>query len=333
MSVIFELFGYPLTDRSPTAEDARKKAFCPFMQADCDGGGNRHMSNIDLTDQNNQALADYFDRDGIVPSGVCSLQTQSDQSPWIVCPRRLAFFAKRGGGEQAHQLVSQQKLFDYAQYPVGTMLGVWPELRISYREGEKKFQYTFDYILMPMVLDSPDPDGIPLIIEVMTSSTSGGNKQKGTTIPMAFTDAILARPHVGPGINYRQVWGRMVSQLIVKSEVGLAWGGKTIWILQDKLVAYISQSTALDIRQFAADKTGQVNILSISYGNQHQNQTGIIELHDAELFAGAIAGSDEPPPSFQDMLRAPVKPPKSILLRALSNREPAKIIIVGEGAV
>lgn len=330
MSVIFELFGYPLTDRSAAAEDARKKAFCPFMQADCDGGGNRHMSNIDLSDPNNDALADYFERDGIVPSGVCSLQMQPNQSPWIVCPRRLAFFAKRGGSEQAHQRISQKKLFDYAQYPVGTQLGIWPELRISYREGEKKFQYTFDYILIPMVSDSPDPDGMPLILEVMTSSTSGGNKQKGTTIPMAFADAILARPHVGPGINYRQVWGRMVSQLIVKSEAGLAWGGKTIWILQDKLVEYISQSTALDIGQFTADKTDQVNILSISYGNQHQNRTGIIELHDVELFAGAITGSDNPRPSFQDMLRAPVKPPKSVLLSALSKREPTKIITINQ---
>jgi len=45
---------------------------------------------------------------------------------------------------------------------------------------------------------------------------------------MAFEDAVLGKPHQGPGINYRQVWARMVSQLVVKSEVGLAWGGKTI---------------------------------------------------------------------------------------------------------
>ncbi|MGI9057395.1 MAG: hypothetical protein ACR2H5_02350, partial [Ktedonobacteraceae bacterium] len=49
------------------------------------------------------------------------------------------------------------------------------------------------------------------IIEIMTSSTSGGNKDKGTTISGAFQDAILGRSHRGPDINYRQVWARMVS--------------------------------------------------------------------------------------------------------------------------
>jgi hypothetical protein len=47
----------------------------------------------------------------------------------------------------------------------------------------------------------------------------------------------------------------MVSQLIVKSEVGIGWGGKTFWILQDALIKYISESTNLNVREFLTEKT------------------------------------------------------------------------------
>ena len=55
------------------------------------------------------------------------------------------------------------------------------------------------------------PVGVPYIVEVMTSSTSGGNKRIRSCIPQSFEDSILGKPHTAPGINYRQVWARMVS--------------------------------------------------------------------------------------------------------------------------
>ena len=131
-------------------------------------------------------------------------------------------------------------------------------------DGRRKgFDYTFDYIVMPMgritqqdaataanetwailrrrlerngyTIAQRDgglyvedfPLSTPSIIEIMTSSTSGGNKRNRTTISAAFEDAMLGQDHKAPGINYRQVWARMVSQLIVKSEVSVHWGGKT----------------------------------------------------------------------------------------------------------
>ncbi len=301
MSKIFELFGYPLSDNSHEALQNRANAQCPFMGADCDGGGNRYLSNINL--ENNPKLAKFFNGRTSVPSGVCSLQLQPEESPWIVCPRRLFFLAKSSTGQRINQRFSERLLLKHSGYQRGTRLGVWSELRVTYRNKQKSFQYTFDYVLMPLArldqhqieqatkspwsqirrlaessgysmgrgngVDYVDdfPTGYPVIVEVMTSSTSGGNKEKRTTIPMAFEDAILGRPHKGPGINYRQVWARMVSQLIVKSEVGLAWGGKTIWVLQDALAHYISSSTALDMEQFLSNHTDEVNILSFSYGN------------------------------------------------------------------
>ena len=361
MSKIFELFGYPLDDQSPEAIEARQNAQCPFMSTDCDGGGNRHLSNINL--KQNEELAAFFPKRSIVPSGVCSLQLRNNTSPWIVCPRRLLFLTKRGSNQRVEQRFSEQLLLKHSDYPSGTKIGIWPELRITYRENQKKFQYTFDYILMPVTslnqyqiehltdndwdtirrsiessgysmarrngVDYVDnfPEGSPTIVEVMTSSTSGGNKAKRTTIPMAFEDAILGKTHNGPRINYRQVWARMVSQLIVKSEVGILWGGKTIWILQDTLVDYISSSTALDVHQFLSQNSDEVNLLAFSYGENYKQSAGLLALKRGDLFADPISGSDATKPSFQDMLHTPVIPPKSILLQSLLNHAPVGLII------
>jgi len=127
----------------------------------------------------------------------------------------------------------------------------------TFAQGDegKSFDYTFDYVIAGVkrirIADAADKLGLdvgevqkramksgrtlasrngelwiddfpadPLvIIEVMTSSTSGGNKSKRTQIAMACEDAILhGMAHEGPGINYRQVGARMASQLIAKSQ-------------------------------------------------------------------------------------------------------------------
>jgi hypothetical protein len=49
MPSIFELFGFPVDDRSPEVEQIRKSRQCPFMDAICDGGGNRYQTKIKLT--------------------------------------------------------------------------------------------------------------------------------------------------------------------------------------------------------------------------------------------------------------------------------------------
>jgi hypothetical protein len=343
---------------------------CPFMGIKCDGGGNRPQSNIDLVDHPH--LAEYFSDSQlrVIPSGVCSLQLNDEQAPWIVCPRRLLFLGKSGANDltnRNNQLFAEKMLLKHTGFESGIEIGVWSEVKMKFAgtkelEG-KSFDYTFDYILIPMTRTSQNkieqklqlswnkvrpiletagytlsvidgqyyvenfPSGYPVVVEIMTSSTSGGNKRNRTTIPMAFEDAILEGSHTGPGINYRQVWARMVSQLIVKSEVGLEWGGKTIWILQDNLVDYISKSTALDVRQFLAERTSEVNILSLSYGEKYRNPDGIIRLQSADLFAGPIQPSNaRNEASFQDMIRIAVKPPLSTLLRYLSAKLPSNIV-------
>jgi hypothetical protein len=167
------------------------------------------------------------------------------------------------------------------------------------------------------------PSGQPLVIEVMTSSTSGGNKAKGTTIQNAFRNAIMRKPHEAPGINYRQVWARMVSQLIVKSQIGKAWGGQTVWILQNALASYISNTTDLNLRKLISEALKEVNILSLRYAGLARS--GIQPLEVDNLYAGKIPqihGDTD----FNKLLQAASIPPKSLFESKLLSKKPRTII-------
>jgi hypothetical protein len=330
------------------------------MNAECDGGGNRDLSTIDLT--KNEQLQQLFPGKTQVCAGVCSIQMQPNANPWIVCPRRLLAL-NRGASDSLVQKESEKRVFDLLDYPSGTRLGVWSEVRIIYAaEADgvtKKFNYAFDYVVMPVVRLSDEdaesltgqswkslkrdlvkfgfvlsfrdgrecvenfPLGKPSIIEIMTSSTSGGNKKTRSAIPMAFMDAMLGIPHLAPGINFRQVWARMVSQLIVKSEVGIGWGGKTLWLMQDLLLKYMSESTALHLKDFIAEHTSEVNLLSFSYGEKIDPENGVLELSANTLYSGPISYNSNPTEethSFQDILKAPVVPPVGQLTAILRKR-------------
>jgi hypothetical protein len=174
------------------------------------------------------------------------------------------------------------------------------------------------------------PFGKPLVIEIMTASTSGGNKNKRTTIPQAFEDAMLGKPHNAPNINKRQVWARMVSQLIVKSEVALKWGGHAIWLVQDNLANYISDSTALNLRRFISQHLSEVNLLDFSYGKFESNQQGIIELCTRHLYSGPISSSSaDAAPSFSDVIRTAFVPDFRELLVVLGRSRRVGEILVG----
>jgi hypothetical protein len=372
MPKIFELFSYPVADHSKAANKARKTAHCSFMGRECDGGGNRHLSNLNIV--RNMELRRFFtvpaNREEVA-SGVCSIKLQPDERPWIVCPRRLMALSRTApNGETTYQATTEARLLRLFGYPSGTRIGIWSEVKLGYDEkvsGEKKkFDYAFDYILSPLGRVSQGeaekatgepwaqisralvahgftiavrrgesfvedfPVGIPSIIEIMTCSTSGSDKNKRSTIPNAVEDALLKNDHTAPGINFRQVWARMVSQLIVKSEVALHWGGKAVWIVQDVLVDYICSSTALDIRRFLAERTNEVNMLSLAYGDRANETKGVIELSFSGLYAGPIAptAAAGTRPSFSDMVRTPLKPALPRLTKLLINKRPVNKITV-----
>lgn len=359
MPKIFELFGYPLSAKGKKAEQYRRQALCPFYGGTCDGGGNRYLSAIKLSEH--PELTDYFDDKSLskVQVGVCSIQLLDDEAPWIVCPRRLLVLGHNQASAYQYQQYAEKRVLNILGYPRGTQLGIWREVNIyveNQAEGNgeqetdetaKSFDYTFDYVIMPIgslplrqVHESAGGDlkklektlrkngysfaqrnnevyvenyplGSPSILEIMTCSTSGGDEKKRTRISHAFEDAILGKSHNAPSINKRQVWARMASQLIVKSQTAIAWGGKTIWLLQDNLADYISASTALNLNDYLAIHTAEVNILSFSYADQFTSPPdSVIELKDSQLFSGPMApkGNKKESKSFQDIVRASFVP-------------------------
>lgn len=370
MPKIYELLGYPVDNNNPAVVESRKKAYCPFISDMCDGGGNRFMSDIDLKEH--KELKRLFPGLKHVPSGVCSIQVSDDTPPWIICPRRLLYMGKKANNNVLRG-ETQTRLLEKCGFPAGTEIGIWSEAKLKYKnesddEDTTAFDYTFDYILMPIgrvkqsqaIIDSglewsvlqknlrdsghtlasrdgelyveDFPIGNPVIVEVMTSSTSGGNKNKRSCIPQAFEDCMLGKPHLAPGINYRQVWARMASQLIVKSQAAIAWNGKTIWVLQDLLADYISSSTALDLHKFITEHTNEVNILAFSYGDnyKHTKENQTISLDNSILYAGPIRGdkSIEQQPCFQDIVLASVCPPRNVLIAALSKKTMSNRMII-----
>jgi hypothetical protein len=357
MSKIFELFGYRLDMWNDEATENRKQARCPFMDAECDGGGNRYLSAIDL--RKNTRLKKYFPSKEVVQCGICSLRVRDGEQPWIVCPRRLLTLRSKSNPE--YQGTVKQQFAKYAKLDKGILYKVWSEVKMKVEttnddDETKSFDYTFDYVLagtkkMPLstVADIigksekvtrtlAESNGLTIaqrngimwvedfpsdpvtIIEIMTSSTSGGDKNKRTQMSMAFEDAIIHPDlHNGPGINYRQVWARMVSQLIVKSQVGTSWGGRTIWLLQDLLANYISSTTALDLSRYIADHPNEVNILSFGYGNSIDNKpTPITPLDQSTFYAGPISENHEGSRvGFIEIVKIGAPPPKDHLWQSL----------------
>lgn len=365
MSKIFEVFGFPLESNHPDAISHREQAKCPFSGIDCDGGGNRYLSALQL--EAHSELAKRFPDRNRLQVGVCSLLIRD--KPWIVCPRRLLVLGSSGQIELQKmvrgQLVKRGGLSSAQGYRV------WSEVKVKtsiQSAGENiTFDYTFDYVVASSCRKSvsevaemtgmsenvcerlaeenqftlasrdgrvwiDDFPGDPIVIvEIMTCSTSGGNKGKRTQIGMAFEDAILkGKDHEGPGINYRQVWARMASQLVAKSQIGLAWGGRTVWILQDVFADYISSSTGLDIHRYLSETADEVNVLAFGYEESRlpDQASGVVLLENSQFFSGPISTGSESleRDGFVDIIKVRFVPPKEILWRSLFRKSPCGAI-------
>ena len=249
MPVVAELYGQPLLKSFMDMEVCRN-AWCSYTETTCDGGGNRDMARIRASDE---TLGHLFapsvghETDGWLPCGVCSVRA-TDGKVWSICPHRL--FAFGPNGVSVKHLPLAKKVFRLAGFRPGEQVNIWSEISLQERgtQSGQLFRYRLDYVLR-----STAPNAPPIIVEVMTCSTSGGNTEKGTNIQAAFKRAVLFAhtpaedPVQCPTVNVRQVWARMASQLIAKSEAANSWGGRTIWIVQDLLADYIRTQTALPL--------------------------------------------------------------------------------------
>ncbi len=261
MPVVNELFGETLT--RPGHQKGRFRfAQCPHMGGKrCDGGGNRDMAKWPATEQ---PLAPFFDPsvgnsgDGSIPCGVCSVHTDIS---WAICPRRLLTFdAAKPSWQQAYLL---SRVLSLAGFKKGDVVCIWSEISVVFKTKNERLNYRLDYVLK-------SESAPPVIVEIMTASTSGGSKKERTDIQNAFCDAVLyAEGNIpnrrgSPGVNIRQVWARMASQMIVKSQIANAWGGMTIWVVQDALMDYIRSNTGLRLDDLRSSdwQTGEVNVIS-----------------------------------------------------------------------
>lgn len=351
MPKLYEIFGYRHDDDTLDAQNHRQNAWCPFMDTPCDGGGNRWLTQISLDKEEHRELKMlYPNHDKLIP-GACSIQPNPNDIPWIICLHRLFAISSK----TQHIIRSVLSYFHLPHPCIlGVWSEVKIEHKEIINGLVSQFDYTFDYILFQLenisletgfeivygtkpetisklqtferliekkgfiihdnqIINFPIPK--PIIIEVMTSSTSGQNKEKRTQINQAFEDAILGRFHQAPSINYRQVWSRMVGQLFVKSEVALGWNGKTIWILQDVLTKYISTTTLLNLDNFKSSQLNDINILSFSYPKDISEKPSY--LTHPQLYSGKINRSQSQDPSLFDILRSPLQPPIEKLMQII----------------
>lgn len=371
-SQVFELFGYPVDSWNAQAAENLSHCRCPFMASECDGGGNRYASGINLA--RNKKLKKHFPDRTVVQAGVCSLQLKPGQQPWIVCPRRLLNY--RQSGLSSPRSAVRDRLQSLAGLEKGKPYSVWSEVKlksdVSVEGRTMLFDYTFDYVIagsrrlslaeagrilgkteetVRKLLDANGytiafrdgewycddfPSSPFVVVEVMTSSTSGGNKAKRSQIGQLFEDTVYRlagekNDAGGPGINYRQVWARMVSQMLVKSQIAVKWGGKAFWVLQDLLADYISKTTALNLDDFLAEHCDEVNVLSGGYGRNidpHYRAGCFAEIDDVRLYAGPVSAGSGRKKSFSDIVKLGGVPEVSELWRHLASKRPvAKIVI------
>ena len=275
MPVVHEDFGHVLATSGEYRGQFRD-AKCPYMGGKlCDGGSNRDMMRWPA---GNQPRAPFFDLSvgaqgkGFIPCGVCSIRT--NKMSWMVCPRRLLTFDAMSPSRAQRLLI--QRIFRLGGFMAGDKIRVWSEITLRDKSG---FNYRIDYVLRA-------DDRPPVIVEILTASTSGGNRAERTDMQSAFCDAVLFAQGIlethgqSPGVNIRQVWARMASQLVAKSEVANQWGGRAIWVVQDALMAYISSQTGLRVKELHSPnwKLGEINVISCS----------ISDPDDVKLYSGSI---------------------------------------------
>lgn len=157
----------------------------------------------------------------------------------------------------------------------------------------------------------------------MTASTSGSNTEKGTNIASAFEAAMIGNDPISPGINKRQVWGRMATQLFAKSALAEAWGGKTFWIVQDELLSNIERTTQLSVAEIETASQENINFISMAYDSLGTEQS-TIKLRQVYCNYSGISFTKNN--AAVDILLPKVLPHKKELLKSMLRRKLAAIV-------
>lgn len=363
MPKFYEVYGNDVYNNSPDVVAERKAAYCPFTESTCDGGGNRHqtkirLENSPLRDKFNENLSsvipgvcsiEYGDDIWIVcprrllgfksSSGEISVnQSLKEHEKAALLAAGLPRNVELGVWSEVYLQYGDDEAsinyhFDFVISKI--------ERNISFSNAMSSHNITLDSEIEEIKKSAktgkyisgrfdenktleyfPNLDS-PFIVEVMTASTSGSDTEAGTDIASSFKEAILGNQHNCPGINKRQVWGRMATQLFAKSALAEFWGGKTIWLVQDQLLKNIELTTKLRIEPSSSSESGTVNFLSMKY---NQGEIGINSLILSNYFEKNAGISFEGNNECTDILLPKIYPEKKELLKSVLRRELSAII-------
>lgn len=170
--------------------------------------------------------------------------------------------------------------------------------------------------LADVIIPLPDLSNL-FILEVMTASTSGSNTEKSTDMASAFRNALLFTEHTSPGINKRQVWGRMVTQLFAKTALANEWNGRTIWVIQDSLLHNIEVTTRLQTADVPNEPQRNISLVIMHY---FTNVDGKTEMSFRSTIEGDAGIEFDGSNTFTDILLPKIAPPKVELLKAILRR-------------
>lgn len=316
MAKIAELFGCRVDMEAPTEPHVNwLDHHCPYTGKTCDVSANRgdrayfdHAGPV-ITDADRAIYTQHYSTTR-APLGICSVSTkrrfEAESKPWIICPKRMM---------ELHTsppvILPEVK----ALIPIqpGRDVRCWWEFKFASSDDSEEndlagrfFEFTFDYILMEVDWSAGGPHpklvGAPYILEIMTSSTRGGGLTEHMADVLALREQRPMRGAVKSPYtpNYRQVFGRMASQLFAKSEAAASWGGKTIWILQDVLLEYIQQTTAFRPEPFVGKTEGNVNV--VVYRMDENEASGQYDLAYDKTLVGNSRVDDPQNPDFTTML-------------------------------
>lgn len=368
MATVGEILGYALGDQSPKANMSRLSYLCPFSGVVCTAGNRNVTVSVNLpggTQRRRAGVCSVVDPKGewmVCPNRLFAFDTA--QASGIKTFGELA--------EPVQLVLGATGAWPLNAGPIG--LGVWAEVRMAETSDGGVFDYRFDFVLQPVAEQSaedfirswelsirqaplarrvlrngrtgfcPFPvDGFPIVLEVMTASTQGSDTAKGTDIGSAFLAAWEVAVEGGapravpcPGPNVRQVWGRMATQLVAKSEATESWGGKTVWVMQDLLLDALTRSTRISDPTDVSASTlplslNAANLLSLSYTNA-QAEAGDprpVQLH--KLIAEPIPSvlNELGHRTIHGILHVPFVPPPSALALSLLRSPGLKAIIIG----
>ena len=363
MPKFYEVYGRDVYDQSEIAVAERKAAYCPFTENVCDGGGNRHQTKIKLSGSELRGffnddlssvipgicsiqygndtwvvcprrLLGFFSKLSKIPNVNESLHAHEREALLNAgVPKGIELgvwpevYLQYGDND-----TSINYHFDFVIAPIQRNKPFsW--LLESYNIGEDEVETfkaaakTGKYLEGRYSHDKKQailPDlTSPISIEVMTASTSGSDKEAGTDIAASFTDAIQGNDHNCPGINKRQVWGRMATQLFAKSALAEEWGGKTIWLVQDQLLKNIELTTKLNLDVQSTDSSGTINFLSMAYTSGEKGIDSLKFLKYSEKSSGLNFQGNQ---MATDILLPKVNPDKKTLLKATLRRKLSAII-------